>query len=146
MNARSGEVRLITYSDGVPLASGVAASCAAPGISAPVALDDELYIDGGARSPTNADLLVGQDVERALIVSPIPKDTPIMGEAVHHVLGEEIRRLETVGIAAETILPAELERDGFGFDLFDPSKIPTAIEVGCTRGIGEADRLRSLGL
>lgn len=73
MNAQDGRVRMITHSDGVPLALGVAASCAAPGISAPISIQHQLYIDGGARPDTNADLLAGLDLARAIIVSPVPR-------------------------------------------------------------------------
>jgi NTE family protein len=45
-----------TGSPPAPLARAVAASCAIPGYYAPVAVAGDDYVDGGAHSPTNADL------------------------------------------------------------------------------------------
>jgi NTE family protein len=41
-----------------PVADAVAASCAIPGFFEPVTIDGERYVDGGAHSPTNADLVL----------------------------------------------------------------------------------------
>ena len=40
-----------------PLPHAVAASCAIPGYFQPVTVDGERYVDGGAHSPTNADVV-----------------------------------------------------------------------------------------
>src|SRR5439155_824408 len=128
---RRGEVRC----------PGVAASCAAPGLVPPVALGRTLHVDGGARSATNADVLARFAVSRALAISPIPEDTPMVGEATRRVLDEECRRLSEAGIGVATVLPGELEHEAFGFDLIDVAKIPAAIEAGRERGRREAARL-----
>jgi NTE family protein len=52
----------------VPLASAVAASCAVPAVMRPVAADGRLCVDGAMSSPTNADLLVGDEAAPDLIV------------------------------------------------------------------------------
>jgi NTE family protein len=144
VNAHDGRVRVITQSDGVPLALGVAASCAAPGISAPISIQRQPYIDGGARSDTNADLLAGLDLARAIIVSPIPRTAKLIGEGVHRLLQEEMRRLRTSGVDPESMLPTEIEDDAFGADLFNLTKVPAAIEAGRRRGEKEAGRLNQL--
>ncbi len=53
------------------LGLSVAASCAIPGVFRPVKLGSESFIDGGAHSPTNADLLVHAGVDIAVILSPM---------------------------------------------------------------------------
>jgi NTE family protein len=49
----------------------VAASCAIPGVFAPVEIDGTLYIDGGAWSATNADLLAGRELDLVIVSSPM---------------------------------------------------------------------------
>lgn len=53
------------------VAHAVAASCAIPGFFHPVEIDGETYVDGGAHSPTNADLLRDQDLDVVLVSSPM---------------------------------------------------------------------------
>ena len=50
-----GEFVIWSERSGVPLSRAVAASCAGPGVFPPVEIDGRRYIDGGMRSPTNAD-------------------------------------------------------------------------------------------
>jgi NTE family protein len=141
VDVHTGELRSLGPSDGVPLEFGVAASCAAAGLAPPVALGDGLFMDGGARSSTNADLLIDHRVSKAIIASPVPSDVPMIGNAVQQVLEEEGRRLSDANIGFETVLPTESERDAFGFDLLNHSKIGAAIEAGKSRGQLEAPRL-----
>ncbi|HET6951493.1 MAG TPA: patatin-like phospholipase family protein [Acidimicrobiales bacterium] len=55
-----------------PLAPAVAASCAIPGYFAPVTIGEEAYLDGGVRSPTNADVLRrAPGLDLAVVVSPM---------------------------------------------------------------------------
>ena len=46
-------------SSGVPLPLAVASSCAVPWVYPPVTINGRRYMDGGARSATNADLAAG---------------------------------------------------------------------------------------
>ena len=69
--------RVVFGRDGSPqtdVAHAVAASCAIPGFFHPVQIDGESYVDGGAHSPTNADLLRGQDFDVVLVSSPMSVD------------------------------------------------------------------------
>jgi NTE family protein len=49
----------------------VAASCAIPGFFTPVTIDGVRYVDGGAHSPTNADLVSGLGLDLVLVSSPM---------------------------------------------------------------------------
>jgi NTE family protein len=142
VNAGTGELVLIGPSDEVPLNVGVAASCAAPGLVAPVQLLGGTFVDGGARSATNADVLLQFEVDRALVASPVPSDTPMVGEAIDRVLEHECRRLREAGIEVNIITPTELEREAFGFDLLNLTKMAAAIEAGRERGLQESRRLK----
>lgn len=75
---RSG-TRVVFGSAGAPSAPfsrAVAASCAIPGYFQPVRIPDgrggeEEYVDGGAHSPTNLDLLAGQRLDAVVVLSPM---------------------------------------------------------------------------
>src|SRR4051794_19508393 len=53
------------------LGDAVAASCAIPGYFEPVEIDGVTYIDGGAHSPTNADVLTGEQFDAVVVSSPM---------------------------------------------------------------------------
>jgi NTE family protein len=53
------------------VARAVTASCAIPGVFRPEIIDGVAYIDGGAHSPTNADVLVRRRPDIVLISSPM---------------------------------------------------------------------------
>ncbi len=71
VDARSGQFRVFDGTDGVSLLHAVAASCAVPGVYPPVPIEGRSYIDGGARSGTNADLAKGCD--RVLALAPLDR-------------------------------------------------------------------------
>ena len=65
--------RVVFGDDGAPEASvaeAVAASCAVPGLFAPVAIGDREYVDGGVWSPTNLDLARAGKGDRVLCLVP----------------------------------------------------------------------------
>ena len=55
------------------VADAVAASCAIPGFFAPVVIDGEAHLDGGVHSPTNADVLRGEDLDLVIVSSPMSR-------------------------------------------------------------------------
>jgi NTE family protein len=96
--------RVVFGREGAPrtdVAHAVAASCAIPGFFHPVEIDGEAYVDGGAHSPTNADLLRGQDFDVVLISSPMSVDARRTRAILdlplrlfwHRVLRREVRAL-----------------------------------------------------
>jgi NTE family protein len=65
--------RVVFGDDGAPEASvadAVAASCAVPGLFAPVAIGEREYVDGGVWSPTNLDLVRAGKGDRVLCLVP----------------------------------------------------------------------------
>jgi len=52
------------------LAVAVAASCAIPTVYHPVRIGTGLYVDGGVASPSNLDLLAGEDYDFAICLNP----------------------------------------------------------------------------
>jgi NTE family protein len=83
------------------IGEAVAASCAIPAYFTPVSIGGTQYVDGGAHSPTNADVLRGRPLDVALVSSPMSLrpgavrptlDTPIRLR-FHRYLNAELRRL-----------------------------------------------------
>lgn len=56
------------------VATAVSASCAMSGFFTPVPVGGHLYVDGGARSVTNADLVAGAGFDLVLVSSPMSFD------------------------------------------------------------------------
>lgn len=83
------------------IGEAVAASCAIPAYFTPVSIGGTQYVDGGAHSPTNADVLRGRPLDVVLVSSPMSLrpgavrptlDTPIRLR-FHRYLNAELRRL-----------------------------------------------------
>ncbi len=55
----------------VALADAIAASCAVPGVMRPVVIEDRVLVDGGVVSPTNADVVLGEEPMLTVVVSPM---------------------------------------------------------------------------
>ena len=59
VDAASGEFVVFDAGSGVSLVDAVGASCAVPGVWPPVTVGGRRFVDGGVRSPVNADLAAG---------------------------------------------------------------------------------------
>ena len=87
------------------LGDAVAASCALPGVWAPRRIGRRTYIDGGAFSPTNADVLEGVELDLVIVVAPMcmTSDAVAVGRdrlvrrASRSLLNEELVRLRSAG-------------------------------------------------
>lgn len=94
-----------------PLSLALAASCAVPGYFAGVNIDGEVYVDGGAISATNADLLARHGVDVAIVLSPMtgnglrPSVSQLIRAACRRTLDQELRVLRRRGIPAVVIEP-----------------------------------------
>lgn len=102
VDATSGALRVFDGSDGVPLVEAVTASCAVPGVYPPVPVDGHRYVDGGARSGSNADLLSGCDrvlaftpVDRA--VGPMRTARQLLGAVPHLVVSPDAASVAAIG-------------------------------------------------
>jgi len=89
------------------VATAVEASSAIPGFFQPVMIDGVRYVDGGAHSPTNADLLAGRPLDLVVVISsmsaarralrggPLPA---VVGRAMHsRNLALEVQKLRRHG-------------------------------------------------
>ncbi|SEM35129.1 patatin-like phospholipase family protein [Streptacidiphilus jiangxiensis] len=121
VDALTGEHVVFERASAVPLVDAVAASCAVPLVWPPVTIGASRYVDGGARSATNADLAVGH--RRVLVLAPLPLP-PLEDEA------ELLRRDASVQVLA----PDEASVAAFGVNPLDPSTRPAAAAAGLAQG------------
>jgi NTE family protein len=96
------------------LGAAVAASCAVPGYFAPVEIGGEHHVDGGVRSPTNADVLRHEALDLVIIVSAMSADerpgwhsgsAAVLRRYAHDKLMAERRALHRAGIATVVFAP-----------------------------------------
>ena len=143
VDALSGEFVLWDSQAGVDLDRAVASSCAVPGLFAPITIKGRRYIDGGFRSPINADLATGHD--RVLIVSVLsaartadPVDSrPSPGRQ----LDDEVAALTASGSVVAVLAVDDAGARAMGGNMMDPSAGRTAVDAGIRQGEAEADRL-----
>ncbi len=113
------------------VATAVAASCAIPGFFEPVTIDGARYVDGGAHSPTNADVFVREPgLDLVIVSSPMSiagRSVRIAAdEAVRRIarlaLGREVARLRRAGIRVLAFQPTAEEVRGMGLNAMDPAR------------------------
>lgn len=128
---RHNDLRRVVLGRDVParLSAAVAASCAIPGYFRPVQIGRRAYIDGGVRSPTNADVLRRAPLDLAVIVSPMSgRELGRFGAANavrRHARGKlsgERRRLDAAGIPSVVIEPGPAVIDALGVDFMSHTR------------------------
>ena len=98
-----------------PLSLALAASCAVPGYFRPVRIEDTVYVDGGAISATNADVLGrhGDDLDLVVVVSPLTGESrwgsraSAMRRFYRRALDHKIELLHRRGIPTIVIEPGQ---------------------------------------
>ncbi|HEU5152090.1 MAG TPA: patatin-like phospholipase family protein [Iamia sp.] len=106
-----------------PLAAAVAASCAIPAFFAPVEVDGEAHVDGGAHSPTNADVLRDEPLDLVVVVSPMS----IAGRGLRLAPDQPARRWARARLDAEA---RRLRRAGLPVLAFQPTAADAAVMAG----------------
>jgi NTE family protein len=113
--------------EGPTLGTAVAASCALPGFLAPVRIDGRDHVDGGVHTPTNADVLLGEGCDLAVISSPMSTsgrhglarpDRPLRW-LWHRALQREVAALRAAGIETVVIEPGPTEYEVLPYNLLD---------------------------
>lgn len=115
---------------GVDVADAVAASCAIPAFFEPVEIGGARYVDGGAHSPTNADLLAGRGLDLVVVVSPMSVagnrlrpslDLPARRLARLY-LGWEAARVRRADTPVLAFQPAAADLAVMGLNAMDPAR------------------------
>jgi NTE family protein len=136
VDAETGEFRVFDRESGVPLVHAVAASCAVPGVWPPVTIEGRRYMDGGARSGTNADLAAGYD--KVVLLAPLVRGIGPMPGAAAHV--ERLRRESAVALVSPD--PEALR--AFGRNVLDPAKRADAARAGLRQAASVASAVRAV--
>jgi NTE family protein len=149
VEATEAEFVVWRSASGADLQRAVASSCSVPLVCPPVTIGGRRYMDGGVRSPLNADLAQGQDAVLVVSVTALPPPAEPSGSGNDgSVLGgaEEISALRSSGSRVEVIEPnAEfLELSRWGASLMDVGKAGEAFLVGVEQGRQESSRLSGL--
>jgi NTE family protein len=138
VDTADGEPAVFDRHSGVALLDAVAASCAVPGVWPPVTVDGRRYMDGGMRSPENADLAAGYDKVLVLQVFELPADAT-WGPG----LPGQVEELRTGGSAVEVVNANADAAAAFGQNPLDPAtRVPSA-HAGLAQGRADADRVRA---
>ncbi|MGN6609690.1 MAG: patatin-like phospholipase family protein [Jatrophihabitans sp.] len=125
----------------VPLADAVVASCAAPGYFPPVTVGGRSYVDGGAVSVTNADLVVDAPVDEVLVLAPMsmfdcaPAET-LPGWVERRLRGhltrrlqQEVARLVRSGRTVRVLGPTVEDLAVMGHNVMDPRRRRAVLET-----------------
>jgi NTE family protein len=122
VEASTGEFRAFDADSGVDLVDAVAASCAVPLVWPPIPIGGRCYVDGGVRSPANADLATG--AERVAVIAPIARAARSSGRVDRQLaaLGPGVRTV--------TVTPDAAARAAFGRNALDPARRAPAARAG----------------
>ena len=123
------------------LTEAVMASCAIPGWYQPVRIGDHRFIDGGAWSSTNLDLLAGQGLDEVYVLAPqvsFDADSPtqwatrLERQWRNRVTLRVLRESTTVhreGTEVTILGPGREDLEAMGGNLMDLTRRPTVIET-----------------
>jgi NTE family protein len=108
----------------------VASSCAIPGFFAPVPIAGDEYVDGGAHSPTNLDVLRRESLDLVIVSSPMSaagrswRLSPDLAvrQWCRNRLASEVATLRRRGIPVVTFQPTIADQEAMGLNAMDPKR------------------------
>jgi NTE family protein len=137
VDAHTGEFVILDREAGVPLVEAVAASCAVPGIWPPVSTGGRRFIDGGVRSPANADLAVG--FSRVVVIAPIMRGIgPLVG------VDAQVAALRADGSLVTVVSPDAGAVAAIGRNVLDPSRRAGSARAGRVQAAAAADAVAAV--
>jgi NTE family protein len=119
----------------------VMASCAIPGWYSPVTINGRRYIDGGAWSTSNADVVAREDVDEVYVLAPMASfvlDHPhkLSGRIERRVRRQLTRRLlheadrvRATGAAITVLTPGPEDLEVIGANMMDPRRRLAVLET-----------------
>lgn len=137
VDAVTGAAAGFSADSGVDLLRATAASCALPPLFPPVTIGDSRWMDGGVRSPANADL--ANDCSRVVVLAPIVKAPGASPSAV-----SQVASLVADGVQATLVSPDRAARRAFGRNAMDPSRTPGAARAGRRQAAERAEQIRAV--
>jgi NTE family protein len=132
----------------VDLVEACAASCAVPGLFQPVHINGLPYSDGGFYSPTNADVLIndellGTSIDEVFVLSPMSSNArslPVSSDHpirvfLHAAVALESKALRRAGAAVTVIEPNRAVRRAIGSTYLDRNRLPAITEAALAEGL-----------
>lgn len=128
--------------NGLSPAQAVTASCAVPALFEPFAVDGRIYVDGGVRSNTSADLLADDGLDEVYVVAPMAHlvkapGPPTVGRFLlrrwrgpqtAQILAE-MEILRRAGVAVTLLAPTEEDLIVLGSNPMDPTRRLDVLET-----------------
>src|SRR5260370_39562197 len=110
--------------------AAVEASCAIPGLLQPVGVGSETYVDGGAHSPSNADVVAGIGLDLVIVISTMSapwtalRPSPNIGSRAlaSWVLEREVRSIRASGTPVLVLEPTAEDLTVMATNAMDPKK------------------------
>jgi NTE family protein len=137
VDAHSGAFRVLDRHSGVPLVEAVASSCAVPGVFPPITTGGTRYIDGGVRSPANADLAEGS--ARVVVLAPIVRGVgPQVGVA------PQVEQLRVGGSRVVLVSPDAAAVTAIGRNVLDPAQRAGSARAGRAQAAGVIDDIAAV--
>jgi NTE family protein len=122
VDTADGRFAAFDRTSGVRLLDAVSASCAVPTVWPPISVNGGRYMDGGMRSPTNADAATGYD--RVLVIAPV---AGFPGSPLGPSLEEEVATLRQ-NADVHVVLADQRAADAFGTNPLAPAtRVPSAL-------------------
>jgi NTE family protein len=134
IDAVTGEFAVLDADSGVSLVDAVGASCAVPGVWPPVTMAGRRWIDGGVRSPANADLAA--ECERIVVLAPLPRGMRAATAATH-----QAEALARAGRAVTVVSPDPDAVAAIGRNVLDPARRAPAARAGYAQAGPALDRV-----
>ena len=123
VDAVTGEFTTFHSGSGVDLVDAVGASCAVPGVWPTVTINGRRWMDGGMRSPANADLAARCD--RIVVIAPI-----VRGLGPMPAVPDQVAELARRGRAVALVAPDAAAVAAFGRNLLDPHRRAPSARAG----------------
>lgn len=134
VDAETGRFVVWTRDSGTDLVHAVASSCAVPAVWPPVSIDDRAYIDGGVRTPANADL--AHDADAVVVLAPIARGLSKAGS-----VQSQLRRLPS---STALVIPDRDALRSFGRNVLDPSRRADAARAGLRQSVDVVEQVRAV--
>jgi NTE family protein len=137
VDANTGQFVVFDATTEAGLVDAVGASCAVPGAWPAVTIAGRRYIDGGMRSPANADLAAGYD--RAIIIAPVGRRGGVLPGA-----DKQAGDLRAAGAKVMVVSPDQAARQAIGHNLLDLRRRAAAARAGRVQAAAVAADVRGV--
>jgi len=134
VDAENGRFTVFDKEGPADIVHAVAASCAVPVVWPPVTIAGTPYIDGGVRSPANADLAA--DADAVVVLAPLARGLSKAGSAE-----AQVRRLAR---RSTLVVPDKEALRSFGRNVLDPAKRADAARAGLRQSAEVVEQVRAV--